>query len=271
MSPTKILLKMYWKRIFSRLLMLCIGVVASACAQADTLSINLTDDEPPFSANDQGKAKGILPDLLRILDSLSDEIEFSIQTFPWSRAQAMVEAGRSDALFTYPSEARKAYAHFTQNTAYEFDYGYLIFHKGNSHRDQLIKVKGFADLAGLTMIGQQDTDWEDENIPASISRVNAINLNTMMHLLFLRKAGDFIVMPAPQAIYLAQQFQYARFLEFVKVDFIPNAILPFHIGIRQTHPNAKQLIRTLDQLIQSESFRSARTKLLENAVKAGAE
>ncbi len=55
-------------------------------------------------------------------------------------------------LTTYPSETRRAYAHFSQEPVFILDYGYLVYRRGNPNTDVIRAGKSFDDLRGLLFL-----------------------------------------------------------------------------------------------------------------------
>ncbi len=244
-----------------------LSLMWSQSAAAEHISFAFADDEPPVSyrAFHHGEAQvaGILPDLLRLVFSQQQEHDPGLHAYPWARAQYMVESGQHDGLFTYPSAKRKGYMQFTPSPAYFLDFGYLVFHKDNPHRLQLEHARSFEDLRSLTMIGQLGAEWEDDNVPSFIVRAYAPELTTLMKLLLERRSGDFAIMQPEQARYLAQQLGMEERLALQKVDFIPDSLIPFHLGIRSNHPNAAKLVQDLEQVLSSSAYQQQRQQLLD--------
>lgn len=232
-------------------------------AQAEVLKFAFAANEPPISTQAGGIASGLIPELAELVAGLTPELHYQGIVLPWARAQYSVETGKLDALLTYPSDSRQAYALFTATPAYHLDFGYLIFHKDHPRRAQLEAAKSFADLASFIFVAQQGAEFEEQNVPASITRLYANQLDGVMHLLLKRRDGDFAIMQPEQAVYLAKGFGYAHDLAMQPVDFIPDAKIPFHVGIRRSHPQAAVLIERIEQTLHSHAFQREREALIQ--------
>lgn len=242
-------------------LALCVASVAHA--EPALLRFGLSNESPPSSFEQDGQAKGIIRELLEALFVLMPEYRIEFHSRPWARAQLEVAEGKLDGFCTFPSDGRKAYARFALQPMYVWDYGNLVYSSANPRADTVARAKSFDDLRGLTFVAQDNVDWEKENVPAFIMRYPVSSPDQMIHMVFLRKAGDFLIMSAEQALYYAQQFGYTSQLRNAKVDFIPNSKVQFHLGLRQTLPNVDAVIARIDQVMQMPEFQHKRSAIIE--------
>jgi|TARA_R110002049_G_scaffold119991_5_gene274348 polar amino acid transport system substrate-binding protein len=222
--------------------------------KADVFTFVVAGDEPPLSSMSEGKVVGVIPDIINLIFSYLPAHQVTLKAFPWARAQVEVERGRADGLLTYPSISRKDYVSFTSNTVYKLDFGYLIYHRGNTKRDVIESATSFEDLKGVTVITQTGAEWESDNIPDYIHKVEANKIDTMFHLLLLRKQGDFLIMLPEQAIYKASTLGYPNKIAYRQVNFISDSLISFHIGLRKSHPLATDFISEVDAVVGSEQF-----------------
>ncbi len=232
-------------------------------ATADDWRFGFAEDEAPVSDTGPRGAGGIIPDLaIELFNRLPGEA-LLMDAGPWIRMQRWVETGQLDGFITYPSDERQRYAVFSQTPVFNIDFGYLVFRHDHLERDRLEAAESFDDLAGLVFIGQQGAEWERDNIPASLETVLVGQLDTMMHLLVRRRSGDFMVMPPEQAIAIARRLGYEGQVVYHPVDFIPNARIPFHVGLRLSHPQSDVVIERIDGVLSSESYREAADRIVE--------
>lgn len=238
-------------------------VVLPGAATADDWQFGFADDESPVSDAGPRGAQGILPDLTTELFNRLPGETLLMNAGPWVRIQRWVEAGQLDGLVTYPSEERLGYARFSETPVFTMDFGYLIFRDDHPERKVLEAARSFEDLEGMVFIGQQGAEWERDNIPASLETVLVGQLDTMMHLLVRRQSGDFIVMPPEQAIAIARRLGYEGQVAYHPVDFIPNARIPFHVGLRLSHPQTDALIERIDGVLRSASYREAADRIVQ--------
>lgn len=228
------------------------------------LAFEFAERTPPYSYSDGERAVGLFPDLVQLVFAFIPEYTTKNRAVPWARAQYNVRLGHSDGLITYPSKERKNYAVFSARPLFTQDFGYLVYSADNPNIDAIESATSFADLSGLTVIVEKGSKWEEDNIPGYLERVPGHGLNMMMHLLVLREAGDFIVQPAADARLTAQQLGYSKKLKVRKVDFIPNSLIPFHVGISRKLPSAMEVINQVDAVMQNPEFQSQRKILTES-------
>ncbi|MFT5219720.1 MAG: polar amino acid transport system substrate-binding protein [Gammaproteobacteria bacterium] len=221
---------------------------------AEVFTFVVADNEAPLSSGLDDTAIGLIPDIVNLVFSHLPDHQVRLKAYPWARAQLEVERGRADGLLTYPSKKRKGYASFTSSTLYKLDFGYLIYDKDNANRPEIESATSFADLKNLTIITQTGAEWESDNIPDYMHKVEANEVQAMFHLLMLRKQGDFLIMPPEQAIYIAKNSGYQDKIAYRQVDFINDSLIPFHLGVRQSHPLANALISEIDRVAGSDTF-----------------
>lgn len=245
------------------LLCVLLGFVCAAQAEPVLLRFALSNESPPSSYELNGQAQGIIVDLVTALFAMMPEYRIELHPRPWARAQMEVSSGQLDGFCTFPSAGRKAYAHFAAQPMYVWDYGNLVYSSTNPRAGAVASAKSFEDLRGLTFVSQTGVDWERENVPEFIMRYPVNSPDRMIHMIFLRSAGDFVIMSAEQALYYAQQFGYTGHLRNAKVDFIPNSLVQFHIGLRQTLPNVDAIISRIDQVMQAAEFQQQRNAIVD--------
>ena len=116
-------------------------------------------------------------------------------------------------------------------------------------------------LECVQQMGENETIWfcgEDDNIPQYIKRFFVPDPSAIMHSTFLRNNGDFFIMSPEDAVYFTSKHGYKSLLAIKRVDFIPNSVISFHIGIRKDYPNANGLIELIDETISSLEFQQQR-------------
>lgn len=253
-------------RVWFGLLMAMAGIALVAlpgAATADDWRFGFAEDEAPISDAGPRGAQGIVPDLATELFYRLPGETLVMEAGPWVRMQRWVETAQLDGLVTYPSEERRRYARFSETPVFTMDYGYLIYRHDHPQRDLMEAAGGFEDLAGLVFIGQRGAEWERDNIPASLETVQVGQLDTMMHLLVRRQSGDFMVMPPEQAIAIARRLGYESQVAYHPVDFIPNARIPFHVGLRLSHPKTDTVIERIDRVLRSADYSEAADRIVQ--------
>jgi len=237
--------------------------LTTSVVSSETLRFVYSDDDPPISSQVNNIPVGLFPELVELIFSLLQDYDVSTEAYPWSRSQLLVESGERDGFVTYPSKHRKQYAVFSEQAVFIQDYGYLIYHKDNTHKTRLEWAKSFKDISDLTVIMENGSEWEKDNIPSFLNRVKAVNQDTMVHLLFLRKEGDFMVMPPETAVHLTRKLGYQKVLNYNSVKFINDSLIPFHIGLSKKTPNADIIINQINKIILSTRFSKARKAIIE--------
>ncbi|WP_413698489.1 substrate-binding periplasmic protein [Psychromonas sp. KJ10-10] len=227
----------------------------SVNAQAERFTFAVAENEAPLSYQQEGIVTGIIPEIITLIFSYLPRHQVTLKSYPWSRAQVQVEYDKADGFLTYPSKRRKQYSHFTSSHAYKLDFGFLIYHKNNTNRSIIESANSFEDLGNLKIITQKGAEWESDNIPEFMQKLEANNLYTMLHWLLRREQGDFLIAIPEQAKYLAKKFGYQHLIAYRHVDFINDSQIPFHLGVRQSHPFARELTEEVDVVLKNEVFR----------------
>ncbi len=227
------------------------------------LDVVFTNTNPPFShSSESEEIIGLIPELVSLLLQISD-IDYEFKNYPWARAQKLVETSVIDAFCTYPSTSRGLYANFTTEPLLHLEYNYLIFNKDNVNIQKLINVEKLSDLDNLTFVSQTSTEWEEENIPTSVKRLYVYKNVNLLHSIFGRNKGDFIIMNLEEATYLSKPFGYSDKLLYKQVTFIPDSIIPFHFGISKKNPQSNEIIEKLNITLKSEDFIIKRNEILK--------
>lgn len=228
------------------------------------LTFAFSGKSPPYSSSLDEGAVGLLPDLVQLAFSFIPAYTTENVVVPWSRAQYNVRRGLTEGFLTYPSEEREEYAIFSAKPLFTQNFGHLVYSADNPNKDLIESATSFTDLSSLTVIVERGSQWEEDNIPDYLERVPGRDMNTMMHLLMLREAGDFLVQPAEDARFIARQLGYSKKLKVRKVEFIPNSRIPFHIGVSRKLPAALDVINQVDAVMQNPEFQSQLNTLIES-------
>lgn len=227
------------------------------------LKVGLSEDSPPFSFPDEKQEpKGIFPAVLSLVDKYLENFSFTLDVLPWSRAQLYVKDGDLDGFLTYPSESRRSYAVFTSKPLFTEDIGYLFYHKENPQKKILTAARSFDDLKNLIVVTTKGSLWESDNIPNFLKRVEVINNQIRLNRLIIRREGDFTILGPEEVAMLTTGTTMEKEIAFVKVNFIPNSKVPFHLGIRASHPQAQTFIKAVDDLWLQPSFKKELEEVL---------
>lgn len=237
-------------------ILLCAHFLATTCFAENKihLKVVMSDDSPPTSYIENGKAAGMFYEITEALFKRLPKYKISFTALPWKRAQFELQQGAMDVFLTFPTEGRKKYAEFALEPLYEWDYGNLVFNKNNPKRSVIDKAAKFEDLKELTFLSQEGVDWENENVPPFIRRVFSKNIASMLHLVLGRGSGDFFIMSPEQAIFYANKHGYLDKMDMKKVTFISNDKVRFHFGVRKSFVGKESLIKAVEATMKNPEF-----------------
>lgn len=235
----------------------CAMLLATSPSHAggtSTVRVALSEAGAPTSYIENGKPAGLMRELVEEVFALLPGYHVTFHTFPWTRSQRMVEDGTMDLLVTFPSASRALYAVFTEQPIHIVDYGTIVYDRTGSKAARIMAARSFEEMKPLVFLNQDGAAWEQENVPAYIRRYQVNGMNALLHMTFLRRSGDFFIMNPEMAVYYARKLGYEKQLGMKKVDFIPNSQVPFHIGLRRSHPDSKHLLAAIEAAMARPEF-----------------
>lgn len=230
--------------------------MAPVCHAGSPLLVRVAMSEAgvPTSYAENGKAAGVLKELLDAVFSELPAYRLVYQVVPWTRAQRAVEDGSMDMFITFPSASRVTYSAFTAQPIYALDYGTIVYDRTSAKAAKIAAARSFEDLRNMVFVHQDGVAWEEENVPAYIKRYQVNGPSSLMHMTFRRRTGDFFIMNPEKAVHNARQLGYERQLGMKKVSFIPNSLVPFHVGLRNSYPDSKALLAAMDGAMRQPEF-----------------
>jgi len=235
----------------------------SSVADNSAIQFVFSEGDPPTSystKDNEFTPKGLLPEITEAAFNLLDDYEVSLQAMPWKRAKLSVIHDYVDGIFTYPSDTLKERILFTDQPAYISDFGYIIFNKENFSAHSIKTINDLTPFTLLTESTKENNSWEEENIPSEVKRVYVNKTDHLFHLIFLRNQEGFFVRNLEEAQYIAKKLGYSHKLGYKKMTFKSDNSIAFHFGIRRSHPQAKEIIGRLDELLK--------TPILQNRINA---
>lgn len=246
-------------RIAAGLLKLCVCglllIAQPALAGGPALiRVALSDAGHPTSYAENGKPAGVLKEMLEALFSTMPAYRLEFRVLPWTRGQRAVEDGSMDMFVTFPSAHRSQYAAFTAQPMFTLDYGNIVYDLKGKNAAVIESARSFEDLKKLVFIHQDGVEWELENVPEYIKRYTINGPNPLMHMTFSRRTGDFFIMNAEKAVYYARLLGYEKQLGMKKVGFIPNSQVRFHIGLRHSYPDGKEVQAAMEAAMKQSEF-----------------
>lgn len=257
----------YLSHLIFFLLLLIPG--ASISAEHMVISFAFSDIDPPTSYMDEeGNAVGLLPELVDLAFELIPDFEVSLNAYPWTRAKLRVELGQNDGLFTYPGKSVSEYAGFTDMPAYILDYNYIFYPVDHEDVEKLSAAETVRDLKPFVLITTSRPDnlsWEENNLPNDeFQRVFVNNIETAFNLLLVRREGDFLVRNPEEGMYLAREMGYEDKLLFRRIQFPSENSIPFHFGIRRSHPQYDRIMSELNRVVESKEFQDKAEALISS-------
>ena len=208
----------------------------------------------PTSYSENGKAAGVLRELLEAVFSELPGYRLEFHVYPWTRAQRAVEDGSMDIFITFPAANRVSYAGFTAHAIYALDYGTIVYDRTSPKAATIAAARSFEDLRQMVFVQQDGVAWEQENVPAYIKRYQVNGPSSLMHMTFRRRTGDFFIMNPEKAVHNARELGYESQLGMKKVSFIPNSLVHFHIGLRHSYADSKTLLAAMDGVLKQPEF-----------------
>ena len=214
-------------------------------AQAGALRLSLNEDYAPYSYLDQGRVLGVIPDALSlVLQQALPRLQLSLLGLPWRRAQAVVQNAEADALCTFASDERRAYAEFGQQPLVSLE-PHLFFRADHPRRNELADLRDRVQLKGFQLVDQRGNQWAETQF-ADFPRVEWVGGHDAIYRMVLAKRGDVHVALSP----LVTQWRLRKLglqAEIISVPapYVAPAV-PFHVGIRRSHPQAQEWLAAMD-------------------------
>lgn len=221
--------------LFFSLLVFC----SSVNADQRVLVIDYPDYWPFFSRQKNGEMAGFFYEVVdEALGRLNIETEWRV--FPWSRCQAHVKNGESEAMVTVPTPERLKYA-ATHPDPFYMKALNVFTYTDHPSMNFIRSMKTFDDIkrGGLTVITYAGNGWNDRNIRArGIKVYETPVINTVWRMLAFRR-GD-IVIEWPMAAWAEIRRAGVSLDEVVQTD-VAFAPMPFHLMIGKGSPDVEIL------------------------------
>ena len=253
------------RRFLARLLAASAAAAAArAGAQgtpARTLRLSVNEDYAPYSWVEAGGApQGILSDLLIPLLKEAGGSEVLVAAYPWRRAQAVLQTADADAICTFASEERKAYAYFNRIPV-DVLRPALFYSEANPRRAEIERVVDRDGLKDFVLADLRGNQWAEQNL-AFHPRVEWSGSHDSVYRMVMEGRADAHVALSPIVTRWRlkklgiRDAVVSRPAPFVAAD------VPFHLGIRKTYAGAQAVLDQLDRLLARPGF----AKRLEQVV-----
>jgi ABC-type amino acid transport substrate-binding protein len=225
---------------------LAVAAALPRFAAAGTVRIRMAINSryPPFSFLDAaGRMSGLLVDCLDLVGGNAG-IAFDYDDLPWARGQEMVRTDQLDGFCTAVTAERRLYALFTSSAVYE-EPAVLV------HRLADRKAAAAAtldELRALKVGAQLGNSWAKDALPG-IEITWGRSMESLLSMIAAERLDAALAGDVEAKAALAGS-PVAGLLEVKLFPAMPTG--GFHIGLRQTLPQAADLIARLDQSIKAE-------------------
>lgn len=228
-------------------------VLAAPEIVVDKLLVSYNEDYPPYSWAEKGAAVGILPDLLVPLLSASGVRAVRGGVYPWRRAQAVVQQGEADAICTFASEERKAYAVFSRVPVSVLK-PEIFFAANNPRRAELESLSSRDALRQFALVDQQGNQWAEQNL-SSFPNIQFVGGHDIIFRMVLSGRADLHVSLSPIVTrWRLKKLGIDQGVNSRPAPFIA-AEVPFHLGIRKTLAQAEAILAALDRQLSLPDYR----------------
>jgi polar amino acid transport system substrate-binding protein len=246
------------RRFLARLLAVPAAAVAvptwaQGLSASSRVVISYNEDYAPFSWSEAGgEAQGILPDLLAALLREAGVAEVRSASYPWRRAQAVLQTTEADAICTFASDERKAYAHFNRVPVTVLRPA-LFYSEHNPRRAEIERIADREGLKGLVLADLYGNQWAEQNL-AFHPRVEWSGSHDSVFRMVIEGRADAHVSLSPIVTRWRlkklgiRDGVVSRPAPFVAAD------VPFHLGIRKTFAGAQSVLDRLDRLLAQPGY-----------------
>jgi len=153
------------------------------------LRVVYLESYPPFSWNEDGRAKGLL---VEIAQAIGEELGLKVEHagYPWKRAQEMVRNGEADSFLTVSTAERREYALVSETPVLLVSIG-LFVPAESEKMSELRMVKSVPDLKGFSMIDYLGDGWGAEMLKGfDVGR--APSIEHVVQMLALNRGDGFL-------------------------------------------------------------------------------
>ncbi|WP_171013640.1 transporter substrate-binding domain-containing protein [Chitinivorax sp. B] len=121
------------------------------------------EDFPPLSYAARPKPSGLLVEQVEYLIGRHLGLPLEVKTYPWKRAQRLVEVGEADLFYTVETEARRHYAVFVRKPMYRIQLA-LLASVNNPRLKEIEQVHKLQDLEGFSVASYRGDGWSAQNL-----------------------------------------------------------------------------------------------------------
>ena len=228
------------------------GMAGAAADRARQLIISYNEDYAPYSFSESGRVEGILPEVLEHLLANVPDLKVSRVAYPWRRAQLVVQNEEADAICTFASEERRRYAdfHFTPITVLR---PALFYAETNPRRADIEKISSVEQLKKIMLIDQKGNQWAEQTLAGYTDVQWVGDHDTIFRMVLSGRADAHVSLSPIVTRWRLKKLGITQGVVSRPAPYVA-AEVPFHLGIRKTHPRAKTILAAIDrQLARRET------------------
>lgn len=209
------------------------------------LRVSYNEDYAPYSFVEAPGAavQGVLPQAIERLTAALG-LRTEALGLPWRRAQMAVQSAEADAICTFASEERRAYALFGTQPVVTLE-PHLFFRADHPRRRELEQLNERAVLRTFHLVDQRGNQWGESQF-GDFPQVSWVGGHDAIYRMVLAGRVDLHVALSP----LVTQWRLRKLglqagVVSVPAPYVAPAV-PFHLGIRRSHPQAEAWIHAID-------------------------
>ncbi|WP_243543892.1 substrate-binding periplasmic protein [Pseudodesulfovibrio tunisiensis] len=213
-----------------------------ALAEPKTMIFNWNRQFAPYSMMKDGRISGILVDAMN--DIVGKRMGFAVEhrAYDWPVAQDLIRAAKGDALCTNPTDGRKQFMLFAEESVIE-SLASVFWNRDNPRSEEIRAISSVNDLNRFTMVDYQGNGWARRTFPPSL-RVNWLPDMDTVFTTILDGDADIFVGNGFAALYAMQELGIRD--RFAARELAVGEPSCFNFGLRRTFPEAEQVVRDFE-------------------------
>lgn len=233
-------------------------LASRAMAAEPVIRMAYFDSYGPFSyRSESGTMQGLLIESMDLL-CRNAGIGVSHHGYPWSRAQALVEAGELDGLCTVPTPARRDYTQFCETPVVVVRFG--VFHRRDDARFAALSSKD--DFKDIRMGNYLGNGWAQQNLDGLLidwsADEDAVLRKIAAGRLDAYVSGELVTLHKLRKLGLSDQFS------FTPTPFFPAG--DFTFGLRRSFADGAALVDRMEAATREANTRGDLRRLQNNYV-----
>lgn len=196
----------------------------------------LMQGNAPFNSADAASASGQSGLFIEILDAIFKQLKlpYAVQTYPWARAQSLVQAGRADFLVTVPTPERLEYAQASSQPVFLMHMQVFAL-KEHPRLEEIKSIRSAQDILSLQLIpiSNLGNGWHKANIDALGIPTTYGTTDESAAKMLVYKRGDILI---DSAVSMPLEIKRLGLDGKIVAAAEPFAPLKFHLLISKRSP-----------------------------------